>query len=61
MRGTKKNKGKVKKEVLSLESIDKKIKELKQEMKILSKELKFEEAAKVRDEIKELTEARLVF
>ena len=61
VRGTKKSKGKVKKEVLSLESIDKKIKELKQEMKILSKELKFEEAAKVRDEIKELTEARLVF
>ena len=42
------------------ENIDAKIMELKKEMKLLSKELKFEEAAKIRDEIKELNEARLL-
>lgn len=60
-RSSKKKKGKVKKVSLSPEAIDEKIVELKKEMKLLSKELKFEEAARVRDEIKELTEARLVF
>lgn len=60
-RAGKKKKGKVEKLTLSPEALDQRIKELKQEMKNLSRELKFEEAAKVRDEIKELTEARLVF
>lgn len=60
-RGGRKKKGKVEKLTLSPEAIDKQIVELKQEMKNLSRELKFEEAAKIRDEIKELTEARLVF
>lgn len=61
VRGGKKKKGKVEKQTLSPEAIDKRIKELKTEMKNLSRELRFEEAAKIRDEIKELTEARLVF
>ena len=43
----------------NLEDIDKRIKELKIKMKELAKELRFEEAAKTRDEIKELTEVRL--
>ncbi len=60
-RSNRKKKGKVQKVSLSPEAIDEKIAELKKEMKLLSKELKFEEAARVRDEIKELTEARLVF
>ncbi|MCP4913067.1 MAG: excinuclease ABC subunit UvrB [Oligoflexia bacterium] len=53
-------KKKVVKEVMSLATIDKKIKELKADMKIASKELRFEDAAKMRDEIKELTEAKLL-
>ena len=60
-RRDRKKKGKVAKVSLSPEAIDQKIAELKQEMKLLAKELKFEEAARVRDEIKELNEARLVF
>tara|TARA_R110002072_G_scaffold276051_1_gene437504 strand:+ start:244902 stop:246896 length:1995 start_codon:yes stop_codon:yes gene_type:complete len=56
----KRTKAKVVKEILSLETIDKKIKELKQEMKYASKDLRFEEAAQMRDEIKELTEAKLL-
>ena len=59
--GGKRKKEKVKKLELSPEAIDQKIIELKKEMKLLSKELKFEEAAKVRDEIKSLNEARLLF
>ncbi|MEC7276982.1 MAG: excinuclease ABC subunit UvrB [Bdellovibrionota bacterium] len=59
--GGKRKKEKVKKLELSPEAIDQKIVELKKEMKLLSKELKFEEAAKVRDEIKSLNEARLLF
>lgn len=46
---------------LSPEKIDHRIKELKLLMKEYAKELRFEDAAKVRDEIKELTEARLMF
>ena len=46
---------------LSPEKIDNRIKELKLLMKEYAKELRFEDAAKVRDEIKELTEARLMF
>lgn len=64
LRGTKgprKKKGKVQKVQLSPKAIDEKIAELKAEMKFLAKELKFEEAAQVRDEIKQLTEARLIF
>ncbi len=59
--GGKRKKEKVKKLELSPEAIDQKIVELKKEMKLLSKELKFEEAAQVRDEIKSLNEARLLF
>jgi len=63
LRGTK---GKRKKSVsktktdLNGKELEKKISELKQEMKMLAKELKFEEAAKLRDEIKGLQEARLL-
>ena len=64
LRGTKGGKGgkksKTKVTELSLESIDKRINELKAEMKIAAKELRFEDAAKMRDEIKSLTEMRLV-
>lgn len=62
LRGTKgkRVKKQVVKEIMSLETIDKKIKELKMDMKIASKELRFEDAAKMRDEIKELTEAKLL-
>ena len=42
-------------------ALDKRIEELKKEMKVAVKELRFEDAAKMRDEIKELTQARLIF
>ncbi|MBT6324774.1 MAG: excinuclease ABC subunit B, partial [Bdellovibrionales bacterium] len=45
---------------LNIESIDQQITILKKEMKIASKELRFEDAAMIRDEIKELVEARLL-
>ncbi|MBY0517334.1 MAG: excinuclease ABC subunit UvrB [Bacteriovoracaceae bacterium] len=45
---------------LTTESIDVKIKQLKEEMKDAAKGLRFEEAAKIRDEIKKLTEWRLM-
>ena len=48
-------------EHVDLAAIDMRIVELKNEMKVASKELRFEDAAKIRDEIKELTQARLVF
>ena len=54
-----KKKEKVVKTHMTIEEVDKKILELKKEMKELAKSLQFEEAAKVRDEIKSLTEARL--
>ena len=57
----KKKKEKVQKESLSPEAIDNKISELKKEMKLQAKELNFEEAARLRDEIKQLNEARLLF
>jgi excinuclease ABC subunit B len=60
-RGKKKKKGKISKIELSSEAIDQKIVELKKEMKMAAKELDFERAAGLRDEIKELSEARLVF
>lgn len=65
MRGSKGRKGKkaAKKlvEHLSPEKLDQRITELKWEMKIASKELRFEDAAKIRDEIKELNEVRIMF
>jgi excinuclease ABC subunit B len=45
---------------LTPEAIDAKIKQLKQDMKDAAKDLKFEEAAKIRDEIKKLSEWRLL-
>ena len=47
-------------ENLSIESVDAKIKELKVNMKQAALELKFEDAAKLRDEIKRLTELRFM-
>jgi excinuclease ABC subunit B len=63
LRGSKNSK-KTKKVVdynLSGESVDKLIKDLKVQMGIAAKNLDFEKAAKIRDEIKELSEARLLF
>ena len=45
---------------LSAEAIDAKIKELKEQMKEAAKNLHFEEAAKLRDEIKRMSELRLI-
>ena len=47
-------------EHLTIDVIDDKIKELKLSMKEASKSLEFEEAARIRDEIKELTKMRLM-
>ena len=47
-------------ESLSPESIDAKIKELKKSMKEAASALQFEEAAKLRDEVKKLTELRFM-
>ncbi len=65
LRGTKKadKKGRVKEiseQKLSPEAIDAKIKELKQLMKEASAGLRFEEAAKLRDEIKKMAELRFM-
>lgn len=65
LRGTKKvdKKGRVKEittESLSPDAIDAKIKELKQLMKEASSALEFEEAARLRDEIKKLSELRFM-
>ncbi len=63
LRGTKTDKGKKAKgkiEHLSNESIDKRINELKIEMKNSAKNLKFEEAAKIRDEIRALAELKML-
>ena len=65
LRGTKKSdkKGKAKEIVetkLSPEAIDAKIIELKQMMKEASTGLRFEEAAKIRDEVKKLSELRFM-
>jgi excinuclease ABC subunit B len=48
------------KEKLSAESLDKRIAELKLQMKEASRDLKFEEAAKIRDEIRHLGELRIL-
>lgn len=65
LRGTKGKKGKPseKKVVnqMSPEAVDKRIAELKHEMKMAAKELRFEDAAAIRDEIKQLNEVRLMF
>ncbi len=47
-------------ETLSSEAIDAKIKELKQQMKEAATALQFEEAARIRDEIKKLSELRFM-
>ena len=59
----KSGKGKIKHEVLeelTPKAIDAKIEELKESMKEASKSLEFEQAAKYRDEIKELSKMRLM-
>ena len=56
-------KGKVEKKHLSnldLKTLEKRINELRVMMKQASRELRFEDAAKIRDEIKSLSEARLL-
>lgn len=63
LRGAKKGKGeKIKVEMtkLSAEALDKRIEELKKLMKEASRELRFEEAAKIRDEIKSITDLRIL-
>jgi len=62
LRGAKGSKKKAKKakEILTPHNIDEKILELKDEMKLAAKELRFEDAAKIRDEVKELQDARLL-
>lgn len=63
LRGTKIGKGEKKKvEVtkLSAEALDKRIEELKKLMKEASRDLRFEDAAKIRDEIKTITDLRIL-
>lgn len=63
LRGAKASKGKKKKIIdgeLSIENLESRIKELKEQMKEAVRELRFEDAAKYRDDIKALAEARLI-
>lgn len=63
LRGTKGVKGPKKKqtvELLTPEAIDKRIEELKKLMKEASRDLRFEDAAKIRDEIKSVTDLRIL-
>jgi excinuclease ABC subunit B len=64
LRGAKKSDKKARKEIheenLSPEAIDAKIKELKQMMKEAASALQFEEAARLRDEVKRLSELRFM-
>lgn len=63
LRGTKGVKGPKKKhqmETLSAESLDQRIVELKKMMKEASRDLRFEDAAKIRDEIKSITDLRIL-
>lgn len=53
-------KSKIKYEELSIENIDAQIAELKIRMKEEARQLNFEEAAKIRDEVKQLTEAKIL-
>ncbi|MDH5581333.1 MAG: UvrB/UvrC motif-containing protein, partial [Bdellovibrionales bacterium] len=61
-KGKRKDKIQVKfsKENLTVENIEEQIKELSLQMKEASRELRFEDAAKIRDEIKVLKETRLL-
>ena len=47
-------------ELLSMDAIDKRIDELKKLMKEASRDLRFEDAAKIRDEIKSVTDLRIL-
>lgn len=63
LRGAKASKGAKKKqtaELLTPESIEKRIEELKKLMKEASRDLRFEDAAKIRDEIKSITDLRIL-
>lgn len=62
LRGSKKGKksSKVKFTDLNVNELDEKILELKKKMKEAAKDLRFEDAAKIRDEIKELSEVRMI-
>lgn len=63
LRGAKKDKGPKKKQLiehLSAEGIEKRIEELKKLMKEASRDLRFEDAAKIRDEIKSMAELRMM-
>ncbi len=61
LRGKKKGKKRKKVDVVfSQEEIKKRIKDLKVEMKEAAKDLRFEDAAKIRDEIKQLNESMLL-
>jgi excinuclease ABC subunit B len=63
LRGARKSQGKKTKKVMSLMNpveVDKRVQELKKEMKLAAKELRFEDAANIRDEIKELNEVRMM-
>jgi excinuclease ABC subunit B len=63
LRGAKKDKRlnkKIKMTSLSSESLDEQIENLKREMKIASRELRFEDAANIRDEIKSIMDLRIL-
>lgn len=63
LRGTKGTKGPKKKqtvEILTPEALDKRIEELKKLMKEASRDLRFEDAAKIRDEIKSVNDLRIL-
>jgi excinuclease ABC subunit B len=59
-KGKGKGKAKMKDVEFDAENLDKRIRELKEEMQRAVKELRFEDAAKIRDEIKALNEARIL-
>ncbi len=59
-KGVKGPKKKVSMELVSAATIDKRIEELKRLMKEASRDLRFEDAAKIRDEIKEVTDLRIL-
>ena len=59
-KGKGKGKAKMKDVEFDAENLDKRIRELKDEMQRAVKELRFEDAAKTRDEIKALNEARIL-
>jgi excinuclease ABC subunit B len=59
-KGKGKGKAKMKDVAFDAENLDKRVQELKVEMQRAVKELRFEDAAKIRDEIKSLNEARIM-